>query len=241
MKKLIALTISLVLYSFVLSVDASLYSEAAYPDDLDDMRTFSSNPTNSQDGLGGYWPYSFAIDWDISQDTQSLLWTYTYRLSADRKDISHFILEVSPGATENDFSNFSVNGNPLTYGSGIEGPNHWSGDSNGNSNPDFPSETPLYGIKFDIGGADVTYQLTTNRAPVWGNFYAKSGKDKGTWVTAYNNALATNNFDSDNKFDFIARPNGAPPVVPEPVSSILFLSGSVALGIRHVLKKQKKA
>ncbi len=242
MKRLIYVLIPLIILSISLTVSASIYGDAASGNDLIDQRTFNTassySPSSSEGGLEGYWPYSFGISWNISQDITSNLWTYEYTLNATRKEVSHFIIEVSDSTSQSDFSNLSANGTPLTFGSNLEGPDFF-GNKPGNSDPDYPSSTNMYGIKFDTGGLPATYQLTTNRSPVWGNFYAKGGKDSGQFVRAYNSALAIGNFNSDGKIDFVVRPNGTP-IVPEPVSSVLFLSGSAALGFRSFLKRKKK-
>jgi hypothetical protein len=209
--------------------------------DLKDQRTFSSpyyNPSSSEGGLSGYWPYSFSIEWDVTQDLNTKLWTYEYTLSAARKDISHFILEITDSATADDFTDFSINGNHSSYQDNIEAPRRWGQHP---SNPGYPVATDIYGMKFNTGGSAVTYSFTTANDPVWGNFYAKSGKDKGQWIYAYNNALAIEGFNSNNKLDFILRPDGGgnPPVAPEPVSYLLFFVGGAALAGRTYLKRKK--
>jgi len=217
----------------------TLWQTSVSFDDLNDQRTFSCpvyNPPSSRGGLNGYWPYSFTIGWDITYDMGTALWTYEYTLSATRKDISHFILEVSGLAGEGSFYDVEINGNPADF----EGPALW-GSHQGKSNPGIPSD--FYGIKFDGGGSTVTYSFTTELDPVWGNFYVKSGKDKGKWVYAYNKALGHDGFESMNKLDFIPRPDGggAPPVVPEPVSALLFITGGAVFGGRLYWKKRKSA
>lgn len=212
----------------------TLWQTSVSFEDLVDQRTFSFpnyNPSSSEGGLTGYWPYSFTIEWDISYDMGSALWTYEYTLSATKKDISHFIVEISDFSGEGSFYDVKINGDPAEF----EGPSLWGGRQ-GNSNPSIPAD--FYGIKFDGGGSTVTYSFTTGLDPVWGNFYAKSGKDKGNWVHTYNNALG---HESMNKLDFIPRPDGGsnPPVVPEPVSSLLFIIGIVVFGGRLYWKKRK--
>ncbi len=219
----------------------TLWQTSISYDDLTDQRTFSSsnyNPSSSEGGLDGYWPYSFTIGWDISSeinDTGMIIWTYEYKLSAERKDISHFILEISGSAEEGSFYDVKIDGNPADF----EGTDIW-GSHQGRSNPGIPAD--FYGIKFDAGGSTVTYSFTTELDPVWGNFYAKSGKDKGKWVYAYNNALGYEGFESMNKLDFIPRPDGggAPPVVPEPLSALLFTTGGAVFGGRLYWKKRKR-
>ncbi len=238
--KKIFFLITVILFLLTSSANASLWGESADIADLNDQRTFSSpyyNPASSEGGLSGYWPYSFAIEWDVTQDANTMLWTYEYTLSATRKNVSHFILEVTNGASKDDFTNFSINGKRATFKNNIKAPKFW-GEHPGN--PGYPSVAKIYGVKFNVGGNPVTYSFTTANDPVWGNFYAKGGKDKGKWIYAYNNALGMEDFNSNSKLDFIVRPDGGgtPPVVPEPVSYLLFIVGGAVLAGRGYLKRR---
>jgi hypothetical protein len=231
-----SILIVFVLMLFIVpSIDASLYGESVDFDDLHDQRTFSLSPDydpdQSQGGLSGYWPYSFVISWDITYDTTVLKWHYEYNLSVSDKAISHFILEVSDTAQDNDIENVFINGSTAS----VEGPNTWTKAGN----QTMPN--PFYGIKFDDGGESASYSFDTTLNPVWGNYYAKGGNDHGNLVNAYNNALEDSNFNSDNNLDFIVRPNGGntPPVAPEPFSSTLFIVGGATLGFRRFRKKIK--
>ncbi|MBI4698827.1 MAG: hypothetical protein HY758_07975, partial [Nitrospirae bacterium] len=182
---------------------------------------------------------NLSIAWNISYNSTALLWNYEYTLQGN-KDISHFILEVTDPSSLSDFLNPQVK-----IGAGdwtpvfFEGPAVW-GDKQGNSNPGLPAD--LYGIKFSGGATSVSYSFQTSQDPVWGNFYVKSGRakvnDTKVWLYSYNNALGS---DSGNELDFIPRPDGGNlPVVPEPISSILFVSGGAALAGIHLQKKKKK-
>ena len=226
----------ILLIVLVPSTQASIYGEGVDFKDLQDQRTFSLssdyNPDQSSGGLSGNWPYSFSISWDISYDLDALLWHYKYNLLVSKKDVSHFILEVTDTAQYDDITNIFINGNPAT----VEGPQTWTKAGN----QTLPNS--FYGIKFDKGGSSVSYSFDSTLDPVWGNFYAKGGVDKGNLINAYNNALYMNNFDSDDKLDFIVRPNGghSPPVVPEPASALLFLSGAPVFIYRRFVNKIKK-
>jgi hypothetical protein len=95
--------------------------------------------------LGGYWPYSFAIEWNVTQDANTLLWTYEYTLSGTRKKVSHFILEVTDGAAKDDFTNLSINGQRANFKKNIKAPKFWGANP---GNPGYPATTKIYGIKF---------------------------------------------------------------------------------------------
>jgi len=232
MKKLSCLILILALIVFASTAFAGIWGESVSDDDLHDGRSFlgaAYDPPYSIGGLEGFWPSIFSIQWDIEKDPASSVWTYEYTLYSARKDISHFILELSESGNYDD----------LSWGPDpVEGPRFWDG-TNGNSDPSWPDGISIYGIKFDSGGSYVTYTIETTRNPVWGNFYVKSGQDDDTWVYAHNNALAIENFARNAKLDFIVRPDGGSnaPVVPEPASALLFFAGSAVFAYRRYFKK----
>jgi len=88
------------------------------------------------------------------------------------KEISHVLIETSRGIT-------LLSGTTTT---GREGPSTFG--AQGNSNPGIPGD--LFGLKFDLSGLAVSWQIETDRAPMWGDFYAKNGKHRGQDVYAYN-------------------------------------------------------
>lgn len=174
--------------------------------------------TDGWDGGG------FTIEWDISENAG--MWTYVYSVNVERKDISHFILEVSE------------DGEPFTTFSGTEtsvvGPRTWTQQQ---GNPDMPNE--LYGVKFDFGGHQVDYTIVTNRPPVYGVFYAKDGMYHGNRVVAWSNALGSCDYRTNDGFtlaDFIVRPNG---VTTVPIPGALWLLGSGLLSLVGLRKKLK--
>lgn len=142
---------------------AVLYGQSVEFNDLLDRRTFETNnygPPNSEGGLKGYWP-GFTIEWNISQNLATGIWTYEYTL-VNSRDISHMILELSHTSQAGDITNVIINGSPGDF----EGPQDWSQSGN------ITLPNPIYGVKFDVGGNPVIYSFETTLDPVWGNFFA---------------------------------------------------------------------
>jgi hypothetical protein len=241
-KKITCLLFIFTLFVLASTSFAGIWGESVSISDLSDGRSlYNSNYDlpNSEGGLQGYWPSVFTIQWDITQDLDTSLWTYEYTIFSDRKDVSHFILEITKGEEFGDIVDPRVQYENGNWESEIpEGGRIWDG-TNGNSDPGWPEGASMFGIKFDTGSNYISYAFETTRDPVWGNFYVKSGKHEGENVYAYNSGLDPANADSSNTLDFIARPDGGsnPPVVPEPASSLLFLSGSAVFAYRRYFKR----
>ena len=106
---------------------------------------------------------------------------------------------------------------------------NYDADSNGKSNPMMPGE--IYGIKFEApyveNAQHITLSFYCDRAPTWGDFYAKDGKG----VLAYNTG-----FTSDDVDPTCPASNGSlnghllvPDTVPEPGLLTLLGIGGVGL------------
>ena len=124
------------------------------------------------------WATGSTLTWNVSQGIDNL-WTYSYRFQVPSKDISHIIFQVSDTFTSSNIKAGTTSGYNLgTFSSAI-----------GNSNPGMPS--PLYGLSFPGFDVDDTFVIVSDRAPMWGSFYAKDGVSGGTNVYAYNASFGT--------------------------------------------------
>jgi hypothetical protein len=214
----------------------------------------SSEDSTQIDATDGWaWPSTgsgFVLDWTITYDNVTELWTYTYEVSSASdglsKNLSSFIVAVSDGALTGEFTDLRDN---------MVGVDTWGDD--GVSDVEIPGGT-MYGLKFGPGD---TFSFTTARSPVWGNFYAQDGKDKqddGTLIVvrAYNDEWDLYNGDAfpagssgniDPYFGKILVPDSdelIPPTnIPEPGLSVLAL-GAFLAGVfarRRKGKDQKEA
>ncbi len=105
-----------------------------------------------------------SLQWIVTRQTAADPWHYKYVFNFPRVDISHVVVETSPGFTLGDLDNANW---PK-----LEHDDSWS---TGQGNPFMPGE--IGGVKFDetSGTSDVVFEFDSWRVPVWGDFYAKGG------------------------------------------------------------------
>jgi len=112
---------------------------------------------------------STVLTWDI--DRNGTNWDYEYTFTVPEKGISHIVFEVSDNFTQaNVWGAYGYTGTVGDY-------------TVKNGNPDMPEPYIVPGLKFEPSGPEApeslswTIHFTSDRSPMWGNFYAKDGTD----------------------------------------------------------------
>jgi hypothetical protein len=144
-------------------------------------------PADTGDGLNvigpaGQWDsYTVTFSWTVTDTDASYPgypWKYDYRLqlSGTQYGFSHIIIESS-----DDMGSYDIMGLTGAILDSVKLQTVLSG------NPDMPED--VYGIRFlppDQGITDLSWSFYSDRAPVWGDFYARCGGQQGGINQAYN-------------------------------------------------------
>ncbi|MEN6506365.1 MAG: PEP-CTERM sorting domain-containing protein [Planctomycetaceae bacterium] len=202
-------------------------------------------PADSSDGLAvgpsnlQWVNYTVSMSWtvtneDASYATHPWKYTYTFGHNGTQAAISHLIIEASEGIS-------AANITGLT-GATLDSAGMQTVQS---GNPDMPEG--LVGLKF-APAADafsMTWTFYSDRAPVWGDFYAKCGGKLGGFNHAYNynlTGLVESGFLTGDVDPTAAPSNGSvafhilrPDTVsiPEPATMSVLAAGALAALIRR--------
>jgi len=175
----------------------------------------------------GQWDNSTTkIEWWVDDMTTPGLWYYKYRLTVPCQDISHIIIEASDQVfTCANLFNLDSDPDGWNYEIGT-----YSDDDQGQSNPNMPGS--MYGIKFEGGEetTSLTIEFDSNRMPVWGDFYAKSGKTDGEDNTVFNTGFLV---EPDVELNHIVVPDS---LIPAPGS---FLLATIGIGSVAWLRRRR--
>ncbi len=144
-------------------------------------------PPTSSDGLNvggpsGQWDsYTVTFSWAVTDSDPSPAgypWHYTYHMqhSGTQFGYSHIIIEGSPNMTSEDIAGLTGATLDSVKLQTVLG-----------GNPNMPED--VYGMRFlppTSGVTDMTWDFFSDRAPVWGDFYARCGGFQGGINFAYN-------------------------------------------------------
>lgn len=205
----------------------TLFAVTACADIYSGTLNIGDDGTDELDGTGEWATGPTSLTYEVYQNPdQTWHYEYTFSVPTDSFAISHFILELTDGAFEGDF----------TYDD-TSGVNNWDEDvyddhNPGPGNPNMP-ET-LYGVKWNWdeteGGYTEVFSFDSTRTPVWQDFYAKCGAPDVN--TIWNTGFTLNDTDPDEPYtsttvnDHVLGPNG---YVPEPATTALFGLGLASL------------
>lgn len=159
------------------------------------------------------------LSWAVTAlTTKPGFWMYEYTFQVPEKELSHFILETSSTFTVANLSSVTGGWELGTWG------------TEGNSNPGMPEE--LYGLKFPGSNLLDGFLVVTDRAPMWGSFYAKDGRDGTDDVFAYNASFGEHSSASISgpaPYGLILVPDTKSTAIPEPGSALLLGIGFLAM------------
>ena len=185
---------------------------------------------------------SSKLSWTVDSNADESEWTYDYLFQVDEKDLSHIIIELSE--VDGEYPGEILDGTTAagdTDTNEVDGPQTFTSDG---SNPGMPGD--LFGYKWGTSNDPKVYQFkfVTDRAPMWGDFYAKDGTDNTTDpptdVYAYNSEFGTDTTppdigNNDGVHGWVLVPDtnggGGGQEIPEPTTMILLGTGLLGCGI----------
>lgn len=184
---------------------------------------------------GGAWNNpATTLTWTVDNTTTPGKWHYGYTLTVPTGGISHMIVEVSDADPGPIFLLGNLLDPQSTPAGWIDDPIELQTQVAGAGNPSMPEN--VYGVKFNaednFDETTVTVTFDSDRAPVWGDFYAKGGGDN----ILYNAGFTTPDSDpadppANGSIDsHLLRPDSTMALVPAPSGILLGSIGVVLVG-----------
>ena len=125
-------------------------------------------------GLSGAdaWSDGASISWLVTDDGIDCVgWQYSYTLTVVGQDISHVIMEAADTMQYSDFTHDVGGLQMASYELGHYGPTN-------PSNLEMPDSMRAIRVNAQSGVRVLSWSFCTDRAPVWGDFYATQGIDE---------------------------------------------------------------
>ena len=193
---------------------------------------------------------AYTVSFDAEANNGEGLWKYDYTWSVSRKSISHFILSLTDG--EDPFSDDNLFG---LAGGGFDGIKDYGPHPSNPGLENIGNDFSFYGLKVDTPDESLinTITIETDRGPMLGGAYMKSGVDNGNKVWAYTSGLGTPmeinlaDLNPDGTFKhyidgYILAPDsfeGAIPPSAIPLPATVWLFGSGLLGLIGAARRKK--
>jgi hypothetical protein len=165
--------------------------------------------------------------WEVDFSNDSWTYTYYFYVPEGSKTIGHVILEASENATI-EFSPITPE-KPPEPKFGVYLPKQ--------GNLGMPGS--ISGWKWDkLSGYSFVFSITSDMAPMWGDFYAKAGDSTWVYNTGFGGDGGAWNW-NDGASDWLPVPSSSPTVVPIPPSVLLLGSGLGGLALMGLRRKPK--
>jgi hypothetical protein len=166
-------TIAIITFLFLSSIASHTWALPIYSGSMN-YTSPSTSPPGGMVATGGWQNTGTRLSWTVTH-RGDYTWDYVYTWSTTKRDLSHIIIEVSSDFTAADMLSWSSSHS--TENNAFEGPK-WHAQH---------SPAPIFGIKWDLAVNTRTFTLSlhTTRAPMWGDFFAKDGKNTYAWNSGF--------------------------------------------------------